>query len=98
MHNDSTDVSADRGVRFGLIVSKSVGDAVARHAVARRLRVAAATADTGDGALGPDCGGLVVIRALPSCADRSSTELADELGAALRVARARLDDRTRAGR
>jgi ribonuclease P protein component len=87
-------VAVDRGARYGLIVSKSVGDAVTRHAVARRLRVAAAAADS-SGGLGPDTSGVVVIRALPGSAHRSSTELSDELAAALRIARGRLADRTR---
>ncbi len=87
-------VAVDRGARYGLIVSKSVGDAVTRHAVARRLRAAAAAADD-DGGLGPDASGLVVIRALPSSAHRSGSELTTELAAALRLARTRLADRER---
>ena len=90
---DGPDVLAvDRGARYGLIVSKSVGDAVTRHAVARRLRAAASVADAGGG-LGADASGLVVIRALPSSAHRSGTELTTELVAALRLARTRLADR-----
>jgi ribonuclease P protein component len=87
-------VAVDRGARYGLIVSKSVGDAVTRHTVARRLRAAAAAADAGGG-LGTDSSGLVVIRALPSAAHRSGAELTDELVAALRLARTRLGERTR---
>nr|WP_253653491.1 ribonuclease P protein component [Williamsia serinedens] len=90
---DETDVLAvERGARYGLIVSKSVGDAVTRHAVARRLRAAAAAADAGGG-LGTDASGLVVIRALPGAAHRSGSELTDELVAALRLARTRLGER-----
>lgn len=85
-------VAVDRGARYGLIVSKSVGDAVTRHAVARRLRAAAAAADAGGG-LGTDASGLVVIRALPSSTHRSGSELTTELTAALRLARTRLADR-----
>ncbi len=85
-------LAVDRGARYGLIVSKSVGDAVTRHAVARRLRAAAAAADAGGG-LGADASGLVVIRALPTSARRSGSELTTELVAALRLARTRLADR-----
>lgn len=64
--------------RVGLIVSKAVGNAVVRHAVARRLRAAAATLvdELDDGA-------LVVIRALRTAADESSDELAAQLRSGL---------------
>ncbi|MCP2193828.1 ribonuclease P protein component [Williamsia deligens] len=84
-------VAVERGSRYGLIVSKSVGDAVTRHAVARRLRVAAAGAEV-SASDDPDRSELVVIRALPGAADRSSTELTDELTSALRKAHRRLAD------
>ncbi|SDQ39173.1 ribonuclease P protein component [Tsukamurella pulmonis] len=75
-------VSADDPVtpapRVGLIVSKAVGNAVVRHAVARRLRAAAAsvTADLDDGA-------LVVIRALRSASDADANELTAQLRSGL---------------
>lgn len=70
-----TDVAAFGGPRLGLIVSKKVGDAVTRHAVARRLRHAFAQSR---GAL-PAPNALVVVRARPGAAGCSSTELARQL-------------------
>lgn len=67
------------GPRFGLIVSKAVGNAVVRHRVARRLRHMCAQvvdelpADTD-----------VVIRALPGAATADSAELLRQLRAGLR--------------
>ncbi|MBO0852426.1 MAG: ribonuclease P protein component [Nocardia sp.] len=67
------------GPRFGLIVSKAVGNAVVRHRVARRLRHI--------------CGGVieelpaqadVVVRALPGSATASSSDLDRQLRSALR--------------
>ncbi|GAA3948916.1 ribonuclease P protein component [Gordonia caeni] len=70
-----TDVAAFGGPRLGLIVSKKVGDAVTRHAVARRLRHAfAGSRDV----LGTS-EAYVVIRARPSSARRTSTELEQQL-------------------
>lgn len=64
--------------RVGLVVSKSVGNAVIRHAVSRRLRAAAA------GVVGDlDDGALVVIRALRSAADDDANELAAQLHSGL---------------
>ncbi|KAA0024961.1 ribonuclease P protein component [Antrihabitans cavernicola] len=58
------------GPRFGLIVSKSIGNAVERHSVARRLRhVCSELRDE----VRPDVD--VVIRALPGAASSSSAEL-----------------------
>lgn len=67
------------GPRFGLIVSKAVGNAVVRHRVARRLRhiCASLAAELPDGA-------DVVLRALPGAADASSDELRRQLHAGLR--------------
>ena len=66
------------GPRVGLVVSKSVGNAVERHRVSRRLRHAARTVlnrlDPAD---------LVVIRARPSCRDSVSGQLEHQLHAAL---------------
>ncbi|GAA0508008.1 ribonuclease P protein component [Saccharopolyspora thermophila] len=69
-------------IRVGFVVSKSVGTAVVRHRVTRRLRhlmrdrLPALTAGT-----------LVVVRALPQAADASSRELGADLDAALRKLR-----------
>ena len=68
------------GPRFGLIVGKTVGNAVVRHRVARRLRQI--------------CGGVtaaipaeydVVIRALPGAAAATSAELAAQIHSGLRT-------------
>jgi ribonuclease P protein component len=73
----SNDTTAD-APKVGLIVSRSVGSAVQRHRVARRLRHAAR--DVMDGLNGVD---YMVIRALPSGRDVGSTRLAEELRAGL---------------
>ena len=65
------DVAEARGPRVGLIVSKAVGDAVTRHAVARRLRAACASA-----LAGVDTPSTVVIRALPGAASVGGAVLA----------------------
>lgn len=72
------DVAEFGGPRVGLIVSKAVGDAVTRHAVARRLRAAGSVALDG-----VDTACTVVIRALPSAATVSSDVLAHQLSSAL---------------
>ncbi|WUM18513.1 ribonuclease P protein component [Williamsia herbipolensis] len=72
------DVAEPRGPRVGLIVSKSVGNAVARHAVARRLR--AASADALDGVTTP---ATVVIRALPNAGKVPESVLAEQVSAAI---------------
>ncbi|GAA1483133.1 hypothetical protein GCM10009624_35730 [Gordonia sinesedis] len=69
------DVASAGGPWLGLIVSKAVGAAVTRHRVARRIR--AAFADTM--AQCPMSEATVVVRALPTAADRSSVELAGQL-------------------
>jgi ribonuclease P protein component len=70
------------GPRIGLVVSKSVGDAVQRHRVARRLRHAARTVldelDPAD---------RVVIRALPGSRHAISARLEQELRTAIRRTR-----------
>jgi ribonuclease P protein component len=72
------------GPRIGLVVSKSVGSAVQRHRVARRLRHVARTVinelDPAD---------RIVIRALPSSRHAISARLEQELRTALRRARPR---------
>lgn len=70
---------AASGPRIGFIIAKSVGSAVERHRVARRLRHVVRTL------LGElDSYGLVVIRALPSSRQASSARLEAELWAGLR--------------
>ncbi len=70
----------------GLIVSKSVGGAVDRHRVARRLRHAARTViaelDPAD---------RIVVRALPSSRDAASVRLRQQLEAGVRRAHASMD-------
>jgi ribonuclease P protein component len=67
------------GPRVGLIIGKSVGSAVERHRVARRLRHVARTML--DDLHQSD---QVVIRALPSSRQVSSARLEQELRSALR--------------
>ncbi|UQE75074.1 MULTISPECIES: ribonuclease P protein component [unclassified Gordonia (in: high G+C Gram-positive bacteria)] len=69
------DVAVFGGPRLGLIVSKKVGNAVTRHAVARRLRHAFAASR--DALPSPEA--FVVVRARPGAAGCSSTDLADQL-------------------
>jgi ribonuclease P protein component len=72
----------DEAPKIGLVVAKSVGNAVQRHRVARRLRhVAYGVIDE----LG--AGDRLVIRALPGSRDALSARLDQELRAALRRAR-----------
>lgn len=72
-----TGVSADP--RVGLIVAKSVGSAVERHRVARRLRhVARGVLDD------MDPGEQLVIRARPSCRHAASARLEQQLRTGLR--------------
>ena len=69
------------GPRFGLIVSKQVGNAVTRHAVSRKLRhVLRGGVDKLE--LHHD----VVVRALPASATATSAQLAHDYDAALRKA------------
>jgi ribonuclease P protein component len=65
--------------RVGLVVSRAVGGSVVRHRVQRRLRhlVRPLLADL-------PAGSLVVVRALPAAAGRTSAELDAELRPALR--------------
>ncbi|GAB2698452.1 hypothetical protein GCM10027089_20280 [Nocardia thraciensis] len=67
------------GPRFGLIVSKAVGNAVVRHRVARRLRHICAPLASEVSAEAD-----IVIRALPGAATASSAELDRQVRAALR--------------
>lgn len=78
------DQAGEPGPRIGLIVSKAVGNAVARHKVSRRLRHAArAILDDLDPAE------QVVIRALPPSRDAISPRLEQELRTALQRIRLR---------
>jgi ribonuclease P protein component len=80
----SDDDTADGGPRIGLVVAKSVGSAVQRHRVARRLRhVALSMIDELEPA------DRVVIRALPSSRHAISARLEGELRTALRRVRSR---------
>lgn len=74
------DVAVEGGPRFGLVVSKQVGNAVTRHAVSRKLRnvvLQRGVAETLPRNV--DC----VIRALPPAAGATSDELARDLRKAL---------------
>lgn len=72
------------GPRFGLIVSKAVGDSVTRHRVSRRLRhIAAEVVETLESDL------MVVIRANPASASASHQDLVRDFRKALAVASAR---------
>jgi ribonuclease P protein component len=76
-----SDQCAGNGPRIGLIIAKSVGSAVERHRVARRLRHVARTM-LGD----LHRSDQVVIRALPSSRNVSSAWLEQQLRAGLRRA------------
>ena len=80
-----TDTAVRGGPRFGLVVSKQVGNAVTRHAVSRKLR---AVARKQAEALPREFD--VVIRALPVSATATSAELAGDLERAVRKARAKI--------
>lgn len=85
-HTDAGGTAAQRPdttgrtpVRVGFVVSKSVGNSVVRHRVTRRLRHLVRDR------LGTLPGGCaLVVRALPSAASASSTELGADLDGALR--------------
>jgi ribonuclease P protein component len=80
----SKDDGTEGGPKIGLVVGKSVGSAVQRHRVARRLRhVARTLIDELDPA------DRVVIRALPSSRHAISARLEEELRTALRRSRPR---------
>ncbi len=74
--------------QVGFVVAKSVGNAVDRHRVARRLRhVAATMVDELDPA------DRIVVRALPGSRDALSARLHHELRAGLKRAHALMDRR-----
>ncbi|MGB3482753.1 MAG: ribonuclease P protein component [Mycobacterium sp.] len=73
------DAGDDQGPRIGLVVAKSVGNAVIRHRVARRLRhVVRALIDD----LDPH--ERIVIRVLPGSCDASSAQLEHQLRSGLK--------------
>jgi len=82
--------SGSDGPRAGFVVSRSVGGAVVRHRVSRRLRhlvrsrLRELPADA-----------LLVVRALPPAAAATSSELAEDLDAGLRGALRKLARNTR---
>jgi ribonuclease P protein component len=71
----------DDPLRFGIIVSRSVGNAVDRNLVRRRYR-ALGRQFVEAGARGSD----IVVRALPGAAQRSWVTLADDMHTALDAA------------
>lgn len=73
--------AAGDSAQIGLIVTKSVGGSIDRHRVARRLRHAAREVLA---ELGPT--DRIVIRALPSSRDASSSRLEQQLRAGVRRA------------
>ena len=76
--DNSTEV-ASAGPRFGLIVSKAVGNAVVRHRTSRRLRHICRELDLPVTA-------EVVLRALPAAGTASSEQLESDIRQALRKA------------
>ena len=74
------DVVIQGGPRFGLVVSKQVGNAVTRHAVSRKLRNVVVQRELVDKL---ERSFDVVIRALPPSATATSDELARDLEKAL---------------
>ncbi|WIM67689.1 ribonuclease P protein component [Corynebacterium breve] len=77
-HAARTEPVITGGPRFGLIVSKAVGNAVIRHRTSRRLRhLCMGLVDKLDPATD------IVIRALPGSGVATSAELNDDLTAAL---------------
>ena len=73
-HLALSDAQLSERARIGFVVSKSVGNAVVRNRVKRRLRHAAGTRIT----LLPD-GALLVVRAKPQAAAASYEELVSDL-------------------
>ncbi|NTY61646.1 ribonuclease P protein component [Mycolicibacterium sphagni] len=73
------EAQTDGGPRIGLVVAKSVGNAVQRHQVSRRLRHVAKSVLPG---LTPD--ERVVIRALPTSRHAISAQLEQQLRTGLR--------------
>ena len=78
VHARRCEQESEPGPRIGLVVGKSVGSAVQRHRVARRLRHVARSVVTE-----LDPGDRIVIRALPSARHAISTRLEQELRSGL---------------
>ena len=83
--NEALDAS---GPRFGLIVSKAVGNAVIRHRTSRRLRHVCMTFFD---QLDPNID--VCVRALPSSGQASSEQLHKDMSKALSKALAKLEQK-----
>ena len=83
-------IGADEPSRIGFIVSKGVGNAVARNLVKRRLREAGAVSLREYGT-----GFAIVVRALPASATASWHELLADYNAALEATMKRLQGRQR---
>ncbi|WP_306907743.1 ribonuclease P protein component [Arthrobacter sp. B3I9] len=81
-------LAADEPSRIGFIVSKSVGNAVVRNLVKRRLREAGALSLQKYG-----CGFAIVVRALPAAAGASWDQLRSDYDAALETTMKRLGSR-----
>ncbi|MDO4684969.1 MAG: ribonuclease P protein component [Corynebacterium sp.] len=77
-HTAEAGLARSGGPRFGLIVSKAVGNAVARHSISRRLRHICANLTS---SMQDRCD--VVIRVLPAAANASSEELKSDVQRAL---------------
>ena len=84
-------IAADEPSRIGFIVSKSVGNAVVRNLVKRRLREAGAASLRVHGT-----GLAIVVRALPASASASWDQLLSDYNNALDSTLARLASRNRA--
>lgn len=82
------DSNAEDAPKVGLVVGKSVGNAVQRHRVSRQLRHASRD-------VLPElrCGELLVIRALPGSRDAATSTLQDELRVAVQRAHAKSGSR-----
>lgn len=78
VHAKRCEQSGEPGPRIGLVVGKSVGSAVQRHRVARRLRHVARSVITE-----LDPGDRIVIRALPGSRQAISARLEQELRSGL---------------
>ncbi|XAS69797.1 ribonuclease P protein component [Micrococcaceae bacterium Sec5.7] len=81
-------IAADEPSRIGFIVSKSVGNAVARNLVKRRLREVGAASLNEYGT-----GFAIVVRALPASASASWDQLLADYNAALVINMNRLGSR-----
>lgn len=81
-------IAADEPSRIGFIVSKSVGNAVVRNLVKRRLREAGAASLREYGT-----GFAIVVRALPASATASWDQLLSDYNAALESTMTRLAGR-----